>query len=108
MVNIQEIISFLETYFPKKLSYDWDNTGLNVGVTNKEIENILICVDLTTDIVEEAIQNNCQMIISHHPLIFQGIKRITNDTVEGRVIIDLLKNNISHYCIHTNADISKY
>ncbi|MEZ0536894.1 Nif3-like dinuclear metal center hexameric protein [Caldicellulosiruptoraceae bacterium PP1] len=108
MISIQEIISYLEKYFPKNNSYDWDNVGINVGGFDKKIENILISVDINNDIVDEAIKKQCQVIISHHPLIFQGIKSIRSDLPDGELIYKLIKNDIVHYCMHTNADISEY
>ena len=108
MVSVQEIISFIETYFPKKLSYEWDNCGLQVGSYSEKVDSVLICVDITEEVIKEALELGTKLIISHHPLIFQGIKSIKDDIPEGRIIIDAIKNGINIYSAHTSADVSKY
>jgi len=108
VVSVQEIISFIETYFPKKLSYEWDNCGLQVGSYSDKVDSVLICVDVTEEVLKEAILLGAKLIISHHPLIFQGIKSIKDDTPEGKIIIDAIKNGINIYSAHTSADVSKH
>ncbi|WAM30792.1 Nif3-like dinuclear metal center hexameric protein [Caldicellulosiruptor naganoensis] len=108
MVSVQEIASFLENYFPKKLSYDWDNVGLQVGSFSAKVDSVLICVDVTEDVLNEAKELGVRLIISHHPLIFQGLKSIKDDTPEGRLIIDAIKSDIAILSFHTNTDVSKH
>lgn len=108
MVSVQEIISYLESYFPKKLAYDWDNVGLQIGSSSAKVDSILICVDITKEVIDEAKCIGAQLVISHHPLIFQGLKSIKDDSPDGALIIDIIKNNINIYCMHTNADVSRH
>ncbi|WAM33003.1 Nif3-like dinuclear metal center hexameric protein [Caldicellulosiruptor morganii] len=107
MVSVQEIAAYLENYFPRKLSYDWDNAGLQVGSFSAKVDSVLICVDVTEDILNEAKDLGAGLIVSHHPLIFQGLKSIKNDTPEGRLIAEAIKSDISILSFHTNADVSK-
>ncbi|NME35666.1 MULTISPECIES: Nif3-like dinuclear metal center hexameric protein [Fusobacterium] len=101
---LNEIIKILEKKFPVTNSEEWDNVGLLIGKRNKEIKNIQISLDITDMVLENAIKNNIDLIISHHPMIFSGIKRINSDTVLGNKIIKSIENNISIYTLHTNLD----
>ncbi|MDR2835314.1 MAG: Nif3-like dinuclear metal center hexameric protein [Bacteroidales bacterium] len=101
---IKEIIEELNNFAPLELQEDYDNSGLNVGNPENEISGILISLDITPEIINEAIENNCNLIISHHPLIFKGIKKITGKNDVEKSIIKAIKNDISIYCGHTNFD----
>jgi len=89
---------------PKLIEKDWDNSGLQLGSLNKEVKNVLITLDISPLTVEYAIINNIDMIISHHPLFFKSIKSISADTIKGKMIVDLIRNDIIVYSIHTNLD----
>jgi dinuclear metal center YbgI/SA1388 family protein len=103
-MKIKEILDAFEEFAPLGLQEDFDNSGLNIGNKDADITGILICIDITPDVVEEAIANNCNFIVSHHPLIFSGLKKINgNNSVEKSVIL-AIKNDISIYCGHTNFD----
>ncbi|MBC8048365.1 MAG: Nif3-like dinuclear metal center hexameric protein [Fimbriimonadaceae bacterium] len=103
-MQISEVIEFLETIAPASLQQSYDNAGLIVGNKNETLSGILICLDSTEQIIEEAIQNNCNLIIAHHPIIFSGLKKITGANYIERTIISAIKNNIAIYAIHTNLD----
>jgi len=103
-MNVKEIITALEEFAPPQLQEDYDNTGLNIGNPNAEITGILLCIDITEDVVDEAIDNKCNMIVSHHPLIFGKLKKITGSDYVERCIIKAIKNDISIYCGHTSFD----
>ena len=107
-MNGQRIISLFESLYPKNLAYDWDNVGLQIGTLNKTITTILLTLDVTKEVIEEAIKNNCDLIIAHHPLIFSPIKGIQTETYQGHIIKELIKNDITLYIAHTNFDISNY
>ena len=107
-MNGFEIINIFETLYPRDLAYNWDNVGLQIGSLNKDITNILLTLDLTLEVVEEAIKNKNELIIVHHPLIFSAIKSINTDTYKGKIIEKLIKSNITLYVAHTNFDISSY
>lgn len=101
---LNEIIKVLEKKFPTTNSEDWDNVGLLIGKRNNEIKKIQISLDVTNKVLENAIKNNVDLIISHHPMIFSEIKRINSDTILGNKIIKAIENNISIYTLHTNLD----
>ncbi|MFX0549196.1 Nif3-like dinuclear metal center hexameric protein [Hathewaya histolytica] len=103
-LTIRELIKIMEKYAPTNLKEDYDNVGLMVGDTDMEIQSILISLDCTMEVIEEAIENGCNLIISHHPLLFIKPKSITSETVKGRKIIKLIKENIALYSAHTNLD----
>ncbi|MDD4150714.1 MAG: Nif3-like dinuclear metal center hexameric protein [Bacteroidales bacterium] len=103
-MKVKEIISALEEFAPPQLQEDYDNTGLNLGNPNTEITGVLLCIDITEEIIDEAIENNCNMIVSHHPLIFGKLKNIIGSNYIERCIIKAIKNDISIYCGHTSFD----
>lgn len=95
-----------EREFPLDLAYSWDNVGLQIGTLNKDISRILLSLDLTLEVVNEAIKKDAQLIVVHHPLLFSAIKVIDTDSYKGKIIELLIKNNITVYVAHTNYDIS--
>ncbi|GMQ62714.1 Nif3-like dinuclear metal center hexameric protein [Vallitalea maricola] len=103
-VKCIEIISKMKELAPPKLAESWDNVGLLVGDSNMRVEKILISLDATKDVVDEAISNEVDMILTHHPIIFKGVKHINTSTVIGRKLIKLIKNDICVYSAHTNLD----
>jgi dinuclear metal center YbgI/SA1388 family protein len=104
-VKCQTIAGILDELAPKRLAESWDNVGLLVGDSKQKINRVMVCLDAPDWVVEEAIDKDVDMIISHHPMIFNGIKRITSDTATGRKLLSLIKNNIALYSLHTNYDI---
>lgn len=105
---IREITSYLESLSPLSTQESYDNSGLLVGDFNTEIDRVLISLDCTEDIVDEAIEKKCQLIISHHPIIFKGLKKINGEDYVQRTVLKAIKNNIALYAIHTNLDNYKY
>ena len=103
-MKISEIINALNEFAPLPLQEDFDNSGLNIGNPDNEITGILLTIDVTPEIVNEAIVHGCNLIISHHPLIFGKLKKITGTNYVERSIITAIKNDISIYCGHTNFD----
>ncbi len=103
-MQIKEIMNYLEKLAPKNLAESWDNVGLLVGDKNKEVSKILLALDVTEDVVEEAIKLNANLIVTHHPLIFKAVKTVNADDFVGRTIIKLIKNDIAVYTLHTNLD----
>lgn len=104
-MKIQEIIQIIEAYAPRELQADFDNSGLICGNVEQEVSSILLCIDVTEDVVREAVQKGHNLIISHHPLIFKGLKQITPSTYVERSIILAVKNEIAIYAAHTNMDV---
>lgn len=99
--NVQEI---MENYAPAVLKEDYDNVGLMVGDSEAGVTKILIALDCTLDVISEAVDSGCNFILTHHPLLFVKPKSITTDTLVGKKIIKLIKNNINVYASHTNLD----
>lgn len=104
LVTINEVIQLLEFVAPLQLQENYDNSGLIVGAANQEVSGILITIDCTEEIITEAINKNCNLIIAHHPVIFNGLKKINGYTYTERIIIKAIKHNIAIYAIHTNLD----
>ena len=102
--KVNGIAQILDGFAPRKLAESWDNVGLLLGDGSRKVNSIMVCLDTPEWVVEEAINKKVDMIICHHPLIFNPIKRITNDNPIGRKIIKLIKNNIAVYAMHTNFD----
>lgn len=103
-MTIAEVTSALEAFAPLALQEDYDNSGLQVGNRSAECHGALLCVDVTPAIVDEAIARGCNLIVSHHPLIFKGLKRITGATQVERVVLKAIYNNIAIYSCHTSVD----
>jgi len=103
-MKLSEIISAFESAVPIDYQEDYDNSGLVTGELNMDIKGALLCIDVTMDIVEEAIQSQLNMIISHHPVIFKPIRRITGTNYTEKIILAAIRNNIAIYSAHTNID----
>lgn len=103
-MKIEKVISVLEEFAPVVLQESYDNSGLILGSRQDEVSSALICLDVTEAILDEAIENNFGIIISHHPLIFKGVKKLNSKNSVERIIVKAIKNNIAIYSIHTNAD----
>lgn len=101
---LSEVISYLNSQFPLSLQESYDNCGLLIGDTNAEITGALICLDITEEVLDESVNKKCNLIISHHPLIFSGIKSLTGQTATERLVIRAIRENIAVFAIHTNLD----
>lgn len=102
-----EIAKIIESAAPKSLAYEWDNVGILCGDGEKEIKKILLTLDVNEFTVNEAIENKCDMIISHHPILMDGIKRIDFSTSLGRMLKNLIQNEIVVFAAHTNMDTAE-
>jgi dinuclear metal center YbgI/SA1388 family protein len=103
-MKISQLTAYLESIAPLAYQEDYDNAGLIVGQPDQEIHEVLISLDCTEAVVDEAIANNCQLIISHHPIVFKGMKKFNGKTYVERVVEKAIRNNIAIYAIHTNLD----
>lgn len=103
-MKAKDIIKILEENFPCINAEDWDNVGLLVGDLNKEIKKVQFSIDATLNAIDIAIENNIDMIITHHPIIFKAIKSLKEQDILGKKLRKLIKNDINVYCIHTNLD----
>src|ERR1700712_2028158 len=103
-MKLSELTSYLESIAPLAYQEDYDNCGLIVGNPDKEIYHALVSLDCTEAIVDEAIATGCQVIVSHHPIVFKGLKKFNGKTYVERVVEKAIWNNIALYAIHTNLD----
>ena len=103
-MKLDTIISILEKKFPRSYAEEWDNVGLLIGRKNLEVNKIQLSLDVSEEVIDKAIENNVNLIVSHHPIIFKDIKRINSDSVLGRKILKLIENKIAVYSMHTNLD----
>lgn len=103
-MTIKELTDYLEKIAPLNYQEDYDNCGLIVGDANAEITNVLVSLDVTLEVIEEAIAKKCNMIIAHHPLIFRGLKKLNGKNYIEKSVIKAIKNDIAIYAIHTNLD----
>ena len=101
---LREIIDSIESVAPRSAQEEWDNSGMQVGDTGREVSSVLLTTDITEDVVNEAIMHGCQLIISHHPLLFRGLKQVCGQTPQARVVEQAIKHNIAIYSAHTNLD----
>lgn len=103
-MKIKEITDALERFAPLPLQDDFDNSGLQVGTTQAEASGALLCLDVTLDVVREAIAKGCNLIVSHHPLLFHPLKNVTETDFNGRIVMEAVRNGITLYACHTNLD----
>ena len=101
---LREIINSIESVAPRSAQEEWDNSGMQVGDTERDIQSVLLTTDITTDVVNEAIMRGCQLIISHHPLLFHGLKQVCGQTPQARIVEMAIKHSIAIYSAHTNLD----
>ena len=103
-MKCEAIIKKLEELAPTQYAEQWDNVGLLVGSKKKQVKKILIALDATDSVIEQAVHLGADMLITHHPMIFSGMKRINDEDFIGRRVISLIQNDISYYAMHTNFD----
>ena len=103
-MKIMDLIAVIEHYAAPELQEDYDNAGLITGDPATECSGVLCTLDVTAGVLKEAIDNGCNLIVAHHPLIFRGLKKISPKDHVGRLVIDALKNDIAIYAAHTNLD----
>ena len=108
MIKVSDVLNYITDVAPICWQESYDNSGLLVGNPDALVDKVLITLDVTEKVVDEAIENSIRLIISHHPLIFKGLKNILFDDTTGRIITKAIKNDISIAAMHTNVDNSFY
>lgn len=103
-MKIKELLAVLEAFSPPELQEEYDNAGLLTGSTNWNCNGVLCSLDVTVEVVKEAVEKKCNLIVAHHPIIFKGFKRINGNSYIELVIIEAIKNDIAIYAVHTNLD----
>ncbi len=106
MMKCREVMEQLEVIAPLRYACSWDNPGLLVGKSNKEVRTIMLTLDVTDEIIEEAINNQIDMIVSHHPLIFSPLSKINDSDFIANRVMKLIQHDIACYAMHTNFDIA--
>src|SRR5690606_41642379 len=104
MMKLHELTNHLESIAPLDYQEPYDNAGLLVGSPDKEVNQALLSLDCTEAVVDEAITLGCDLVISHHPIVFKGLKRFNGSTYVERVIMKAITHDIALYAIHTNLD----
>lgn len=102
----RDVFNIVEQWAPKNLAFEWDNVGLQIGSYRKPVKKIMITLDVLESVVDEAVENQVDLIIAHHPLLFKSIKQVNTDTPAGRTIKKLIKHDITVYAAHTNLDVA--
>ena len=100
-----EVTKWLDSRYREAAAEEWDNVGLLVGDDEKEVHKVFLALDATDSVIAQAVREGADMLITHHPMIFGGIKKINNHTFTGRRILSLIRNEIVYYAMHTNYDI---
>jgi dinuclear metal center YbgI/SA1388 family protein len=103
-MELKQVVQTLETIAPPSLAESWDNVGLLVGDSSSKITSILTCLTVTHDVVEEAIRQQAQLIVSHHPVLFKPVQRLTTSTEETNLVWQLIRHGIAVYSPHTAYD----
>lgn len=103
-MKVRDIVQAIEAFAPVAFQESYDNSGLQVGDMNAEVKGCLLTLDVTEEIVKEAMERGCNMIVAHHPVIFSGLKRLTGANYVQRVVQMAIKNDINIYAAHTNLD----
>lgn len=105
-MKVKDIMRVLQEIAPVEYAEKWDNVGLLVGDEQREVKRILVALDPTTSVIEQAISQKCDMLITHHPLLFSPIKSVTKNDFIGRRVMALIENKIAYSAMHTNMDIA--
>lgn len=106
-MKLENIIKKLNELYPESLKSSYDNVGLMVGSMTKDVKKVLLALDLTREVMDEAIESGIDLIITHHPLLFHPLSMIDTDKDPGSIIRDLIKYDIANYAMHTNFDVVK-
>lgn len=104
-MKVNELTGWLDGKYPCRMAEDWDNVGLLVGDDEAEVKHVFLALDLTEQTLKEAAEAGADMIVTHHPMIFHGMKRINNHDFTGRKILSLIRLGVQYYAMHTNYDI---
>jgi len=102
--KIKDVASFLESWSPRAYQESYDNSGLLVGDPDATVTGILVSIDCTAEVIREAKAKKCNLVVSHHPIIFKGLRSLTGKTYVERAVIEAIRNDVALYAIHTNLD----
>ncbi len=106
-MKLKDIIALIEKEYPPELAYEWDNSGLFFGDGEKQVNKVLATLDVTPEIIDQAVETGADMVLSHHPVTMGGIKKLSDGSMVSNMIIKAIKNDICIYSAHTNMDTAK-
>lgn len=106
-MKLEKIIDFMDDVAPKDGAMEYDNVGLLLGRCEKEVTRVLTALDCTLDVVREAVEKKCELILCHHPIMFSKVNKITDETKEGEMLLYAMENNIAIFAAHTNLDYAE-
>ncbi len=106
-MTVQTVYDFLNTYCPYDLAMEWDNPGLNVGRREAKVSRVLLAMDITDEVIDRAAEQGCELIITHHPLIFDALRQVNGDSPTAHYVLRLAENGIAHIACHTNLDAAE-
>src|SRR5262245_59956792 len=104
MPAVSDVCAFLDRFAPPRLAAEWDNTGLLLGDANSPADRVMICLTVTSEVVAEAVAERAGLIVSHHPILFKGAKKLSSHTPDGRLLLPLLAAGVAVYSPHTAFD----
>ncbi len=104
MLTVEMVTEFLGRIAPLGLAEDWDNVGLLVGGPNHQVQRVMTCLTVTPNVVAEAVEGSVDLIVTHHPMPFHAVKRLTPDTPTGQMLLDLIASRVAVYSAHTAFD----
>ena len=104
-MKLKEIMRILDEFCPPGFAMSWDNVGLQVGRADKEVQTIALALDATSEVIAEAVRQGADLILTHHPLLFGGIKQVTDSNYVGRRVLELAMHDIACFSMHTNFDV---
>lgn len=106
-MKLERIIEFMEETAPKAVAMEYDNVGLLVGRLEKDVTKVLVSLDCTIEVVNEAKEKGCELVVCHHPVMFSKVNKITDETCEGEMLLCAIENNIAVFAAHTNLDFAE-
>ncbi|WP_077327017.1 Nif3-like dinuclear metal center hexameric protein [Virgibacillus siamensis] len=107
VIRSKDLFAAMESLAPAYLAYNWDNVGLQVGTYNKNVQKVMVTLDVLESVVDEAVEKNIDVIIAHHPLLFKSVHQLNTDDTKGRILQKLIQHDISVFASHTNLDIAE-
>lgn len=107
MATVKEVFEYLDHLAPFSLQMSFDNAGFLVGRGEREVQRIMVALDITAEVVAEAVEKECQLIVSHHPIIFHPARTVTDGDPVGICLLELIEHNIAAICAHTNLDMAE-
>lgn len=106
LAKVGYVAQLIESLAPRRLAEEWDNVGLQVGDSSAEVARVLVALDLTDEVLDEAISKDCRLVVVHHPMIFKPLRHLRPDTPQGRRLVRLIREDIALYAAHTNYDMA--